>query len=140
MLDRALEEAGIDRCQVYVTNAVKHFKNEPRGKKRLHKKPNRSEVEVCKVWLADELALVKPRLVLALGVTAAEALAGRPVTLSRERGKEVTFADGQRGMVTAHPSSILRVPDQAGRHKAYAALVKDLKLAQKVAAKSSQAA
>jgi uracil-DNA glycosylase family protein len=135
MLDRALEETGVDSTRVYVTNAVKHFKNEPRGKKRLHKKPNRYEVEVCKVWLKDELALVRPNLVLALGVTAAEALAGRAVTLTKERGKEVAFVDGQRGMVTAHPSSILRVPDQVGRHKAYAGLVKDLKLALKAAAK-----
>ncbi len=133
VLDRALAEVGIDRSQVYVTNAVKHFKNEPRGKRRLHKKPSRSEVEVCKVWLTQEISLVKPRLVLAMGVTAAEALAGRSVTLSRERGKEVVFGDGQRGMVTVHPSSILRMPDQVTRHKAYAGLVKDLKLALKAA-------
>jgi uracil-DNA glycosylase len=140
MLDRALEEAGVDRSQVYVTNVVKHFKNEPRGKRRLHRKPNRYEVEVCRVWLAQEIELVRPRLVLTLGVTAASALAGRPVVLSRERGKEIAFSDGQRGMVTIHPSSILRVPDQAGRHKAYAGLVKDLKLALQAADKVSQAA
>jgi DNA polymerase len=131
ILDRALVDAGIDRTEVYVTNVVKHFKNEPRGKKRLHKKPNRYEVEVCKVWLAQEVALVKPGLVLAMGVTAAEALAGRPMTLARERGREVSLGEGQRGMVTVHPSSILRVPDRAARHKAYAGLVKDLKLALK---------
>ena len=131
ILDRALVDAGIDRTQVYVTNVVKHFKNEPRGKKRLHKKPNRYEVEVCKVWLAQEVSLVKPGLVLAMGVTAAEAVAGRPMTLARERGKEVSLGEGQRGMVTVHPSSILRVPDRAARHKAYAGLVKDLKLALK---------
>ncbi len=131
MLDRALVEAGVDRSQVYVTNVVKHFKNEPRGKKRLHKKPNRYEVEVCKVWLAQEISLVKPGLVLALGVTAAVALAGRPVTLTRERGKEISFSEGQRGMVTMHPSSILRVPDQTARRRAYAGLVQDLKLALK---------
>jgi DNA polymerase len=132
ILDRALADAGIDRTQVYVTNVVKHFKNEPRGKKRLHKKPNRYEVEVCKVWLAQEVSLVKPGLVLAMGVTAAEALAGRPMTLARERGKEVSLGEGHRGMVTVHPSSILRVPDHAARHTAYAGLVKDLKLALKV--------
>ena len=92
MLDRALAEAGVDRKKAYVTNAVKHFKNEPRGKKRLHKRPNRYEVEVCRVWLRQELELVRPRLVLALGVTAAAALAGRPVVLSRERGKVLEFA------------------------------------------------
>lgn len=134
VLDRAMAEAGLDRRKVYLTNAVKHFKNEPRGKKRLHKRPNRYEVEVCRVWLRQELSLVKPQLVLALGVTAAVALAGRPVVLSRERGKVIELADGRRGMVTTHPSSILRVPDQKARHAAFAALVKDLKEAVKQAA------
>jgi uracil-DNA glycosylase len=134
VLDRALAEAGLERKKAYLTNAVKHFKNEPRGKKRLHKRPNRYEVEVCRVWLQKELELVRPHLVLALGVTAAVALAGRPVVLSRERGKVLEFAGGQRGMVTSHPSSILRVPDQAARHAAFAALVKDLKAAVKQAA------
>jgi uracil-DNA glycosylase len=134
LLDRALADAGIDRAKVYVTNAVKHFKNEPRGKKRLHKRPNRYEVEVCRVWLKQEIELVRPQLILALGVTAAEALAGRSVVLSRERGKVIELADGQRGMVTVHPSSLLRMPDQASRHAAFAALVKDLKLAVKRAA------
>src|SRR3954463_8875152 len=91
MLDRALVDAGVERTEVYVTNVVKHFKNEPRGKRRLHKKPNRYEVEVCKVWFDQELALVRPQLVVAMGVTAASALAGRAVTLSRERGKEMVF-------------------------------------------------
>jgi len=135
MLDRALAEASVD-----VTNVVKHFKNEPRGKRRLHKKPNRSEVEVCKVWLDQEIALVRPQMVLAMGVTAASALAGKAVTLSRERGRELAFADGQRGMVTLHPSAILRVPDEAGRRQAYAGLVKDLKLALKAVARLPKAA
>jgi uracil-DNA glycosylase len=134
MLDRALAEAGVDRAKIYVTNAVKHFKNEPRGKKRLHKRPNRHEVEVCRIWLTREISLVRPRLILALGVTAAVSLAGRPVVLSRERGKVIEFADGQRGMVTVHPSSLLRMPDRAARHAAFAALVKDLKAAVKQAA------
>ena len=134
VLDRALAEAGLDRRKVYLTNAVKHFKNEPRGKKRLHKRPNRYEVEVCRVWLRQEIDIVRPQLILALGVTAAVALAGRPVVLSRERGKVIELADGQRGMVTVHPSSILRMPDQAARHAAFAALVKDLKAAVKRAA------
>jgi len=135
MLDRALADAGIDRDAVYVTNVVKHFKNEPRGKRRLHKKPNRSEIEVCKVWLDRELALVQPRIVLAMGVTAASALAGKAVTLSRTRGKPMIFADGRQGMVTIHPSAILRAPDEAGRRAAYAGLVKDLKLALRSTAK-----
>jgi uracil-DNA glycosylase len=134
VLDRAMAEAGLDRKKVYLTNAVKHFKNEPRGKKRLHKRPNRYEVEVCRVWLRQEISLVKPQLILALGVTAAVALAGRPVVLSRERGKVIELADGQRGMVTTHPSSILRMPDQKARHAAFAALVKDLKAAARHAA------
>ena len=134
VLERAMAEAGLDRKKVWLTNAVKHFKNEPRGKKRLHKRPNRYEVEVCRVWLRQEISLVKPQLILALGVTAAVALAGRPVVLSRERGRVIAFADGQRGMVTTHPSSILRMPDQKARHAAFAALVKDLKAAVKQAA------
>src|SRR6185369_9630811 len=133
VLDRALAEAGLDRKKVYLTNAVKHFKNEPRGKKRLHKKPNRYEVEVCRVWLRREIEVVRPRLVLAMGVAAAVGLAGRSVVLARERGKVIEFTDGQRGMVTAHPSSILRMPDQKARHAAFAALVKDLKAAVKQA-------
>ena len=129
ILDKALAEAGVERARVYVTNVVKHFKNEPRGKRRLHKKPNRSEVEVCKVWLDQEIALVRPQLVLAMGVTAASALVGKAVTLSRLRGQEVVFADGQRGRVTIHPSSILRAPDESGRRQAYAGLVRDLRRA-----------
>jgi DNA polymerase len=134
VLDRAMAEAGLDRRKVWLTNAVKHFKNEPRGKKRLHKRPNRYEVEVCRVWLRQEISLVRPQLILALGVTAAVALAGRPVVLSRERGRVIELADGQRGMVTTHPSSILRMPDQKARHVAFAALVKDLKAATRQAA------
>ena len=134
VLDRAMAEAGLDRKKVWLTNAVKHFKNEPRGKKRLHKRPNRYEVEVCRVWLRQEISLVRPQLILALGVTAAVALAGRPVVLSRERGRVIELAGGQRGMVTTHPSSILRMPDQKARHAAFAALVKDLKAAAKQAA------
>ena len=140
MLDRALADAGIDREEVYVTNVVKHFKNEPRGKRRLHKKPNRYEVEVCKVWLDQEIALVRPQLVLAMGVTAASALAGKAVTLSKLRGTVTTLSGGQQGMVTIHPSSILRAPDEAGRRAAYAGLVKDLKLALKSLARLPQAA
>jgi len=142
MLDRALIDAGVDRSRVYVTNVVKHFKIEARGKRRLHKKPNRYEVEVCKAWLDQEIALVRPQLVLAMGVTAASALVGKAVTLSRLRGQVVAFANarGQQGMVTIHPSSILRAPDEAGRRAAYAGLVKDLKLALKSVASLPQAA
>jgi len=134
VLDRALASAGVDRRKVYLTNAVKHFKNEPRGEKRLHKRPNRYEVEVCRVWLGKEITLVQPQLILALGVTAAVTLVGRPVVLSRERGRIIDLNDGRRGMMTIHPSSILRVPDPAARRAAFASLVRDLRSAVKQAA------
>src|SRR5437660_8769916 len=92
LLDRAMAEAGLDRKKVYLTNAVKHFKNEPRGKKRLHKRPNRYEVEVCRVWIRQEIDIVRPQLILALGVTAAVALAGRPALRWREGGKVIECA------------------------------------------------
>lgn len=129
VLDRALAAAGVAREAVYLTNAVKHFKNEPRGKKRLHKRPDRGEVEVCKVWLRQEIALVRPRLVVALGVTAATALSGRTVVLARTRGRLVAFPGGQRGLITLHPSAILRMPDEAARRDGLAGLVKDLRTA-----------
>ena len=129
MLDRALAAAGVARDAVYLTNAVKHFKNEPRGKKRLHKRPDRGEVEICKVWLRQEIALVRPRLVVALGVTAATALSGKAVVLARTRGRLVAFPDGQRGLITLHPSAILRMPDEAARRQGLAGLVKDLRTA-----------
>lgn len=136
VLDRALAAAGIDRGKVYLTNAVKHFKNEPRGKKRLHKRPNRYETEVCKVWIDKEISLVRPQLILALGVTAAQSLTGRrTIVLSRERGRVLDLPDGHRGMVTTHPSAILRMPDEAARRAGLAALVKDLKAALKVVAR-----
>jgi DNA polymerase len=133
-LDKALQEVGLDRKKVYVTNAVKHFKNEPRGKKRLHKRPNRYEVEKCRWWLDQEIAIVQPDLILALGVTAANILTGKSVTISRQRGQVIDSLAGHRLMVTAHPSSILRMPDEPSRRKARAALVDDLKKARKAVA------
>jgi uracil-DNA glycosylase len=135
MLDRALAEAGIDRDKVYVTNAVKHFKNEPRGKRRLHKRPNQYEIDRCRWWLDLELTAVRPKLVVALGVTAARTLMGRNIVLVRERGRLLSFGDGQPAMATIHPSAILRAPDEAGRRDAYRGLVRDLKLAVKALAK-----
>src|SRR5262249_28718746 len=108
MLDRALHEAGIERRQGYVTHALQQFKNEPRGKRRLHKRPNQYEIDRCRWWLDLELAAVRPRLVVALGVTAASTLMGRSVVLARERGKLLAFGDGQPAMATIHPSAILR--------------------------------
>ena len=130
-LDQALEAAGLDRDKVYVTNVVKHFKNEPRGKRRMHKRPNRYEVERCRWWLDQEIAAVQPKLILALGVTAANLLTGKSIVLSRVRGQVLDLVDGQRVMATTHPSSILRMPDQPSRHKARAALIKDIKAAMK---------
>jgi DNA polymerase len=130
ILDRALAEAGVDRSRVYVTNAVKHFKFEPRGKKRLHKKPNAGEIEACKWWLDQELDLIKPALTVALGSTAARALTGRAVTISRERGRVQQLRPGVAGLITVHPSSLLRLPDPASRKREYARFVADLKIVQ----------
>jgi uracil-DNA glycosylase len=132
-LDQALAAAGLDRDKVYVTNVVKHFKNEPRGKRRMHKRPNRYEVERCRWWLDREIAAVQPKLILALGVTAANLLTGKSIVLSRVRGQVLELVDGHRMMATAHPSSILRMHDQPSRHKARAALIKDIKAAMKAA-------
>jgi uracil-DNA glycosylase family protein len=127
LLDRALEEAGIDRSTVYVTNAVKHFKFERRGKKRIHKTPERPEIEACKWWIERELAVLKPELVVALGGTAGRAIFGRPVKVLSERGKISDDPRGFRLLLTVHPSMILRIPDEAGQRQAYADLVRDLR-------------
>ncbi len=128
LLDRALQEAGIDRKEVYVTNAVKHFKFEPRGKKRIHKKPETPEIEACKWWLDRELAVVRPKLVVALGGTAGQALFGRVVRVLSERGRIVDDPRGFRLLLTVHPSMILRVPD-AAKESAFRDFVRDLKKA-----------
>lgn len=126
MLDQALRDAGIPRDEVFVTNAVKHFKHEMRGKRRLHKRPNAHEVERCKVWLDLERALVKPTTIVALGATAARSLMGRAVTITKLRGRPQQLADGTLLAVTVHPSSLLRVEDKAERHAAYRRFVADL--------------
>jgi DNA polymerase len=113
LLDRALAEAGIDRKQVYLTNAVKHFKFEPRGKRRIHMKPNTGEIKACRWWLDHELALIKPELVVALGATAAQSLLGKVVPITKLRGQVVTREDGLRVYLTVHPSFILRIPEPA---------------------------
>jgi uracil-DNA glycosylase len=128
LLDRALEEAGIDRSTVYVTNAVKHFKFEPRGKKRIHKKPETPEIEACNWWLERELAVVKPELVVALGGTAGQALYGRAVKVLSERGRISDDPRGFRLLLTVHPSMILRVPD-AAKESAFRDFIRDLKKA-----------
>jgi len=130
LLDRALVEAGIDRSRIYVTNAVKHFKFEPRGKRRLHKKPNAYEIDRCKWWLDNELRLIRPQLAVALGATAARALFGRAVTISRARGEVVALPDreGIDAFVTVHPSSLLRAPDDESRAHEYARFVADMRI------------
>ena len=128
MFDRALAEAAIDRTRVYVTNAVKHFKFEPRGKRRIHKKPDNDEIEACGWWLDHELALLKPRLTVALGATAARALTGADVTIGRSRGRLMRLRPGLEGLITVHPSFLLRLPDAVSQEREYARFVADLTL------------
>ncbi|MFO0991189.1 MAG: UdgX family uracil-DNA binding protein [Hyphomicrobiales bacterium] len=125
LLDKALGEAGLSRDGLYVTNTVKHFKYEPRGKRRIHQKPSTGEVQTCKWWLDREIAIIRPKLVVAMGATAAGALAGRPVSVTRERGS--AKFDGGQGYVTVHPSYLLRLPDPARKAEEYERFVADLK-------------
>jgi uracil-DNA glycosylase len=127
LLDRALAAAGIERSQVYVTNAVKHFKFEPRGKRRLHKTPGGREIQACRWWLERELALVKPELVVALGATAAQSLLGRSVRILSERGSLVEHPGGFTVLITVHPSFLLRLPDADARQREFAAFLRDLR-------------
>lgn len=129
VLDQALHDAGIAREKTFVTNAVKHFKHEMRGKRRLHKRPNNYEIERCKIWLDDERKLIKPAAVIALGVTAARSLTGKTLTIAKVRGKPLTLADGTKLFVTVHPSALLRIEDETDKHAAYRAFVADLKSA-----------
>ena len=131
LLDKALAEAGVDRKQVYVTNAVKHFSWFPRGKRRMHKTPTQQEVAACLDWLRQELRLVKPSIIVCLGATAAKALLGPSVRVTVDRGKWLESDLAEHVMVTVHPSSILRVPRE-DFDDAYAALVRDFKLLAKV--------
>jgi DNA polymerase len=128
MFDRALVDAGLDRGRAYVTNAVKHFKFELRGKRRLHKKPNTGEIDACRWWLDRELSAIKPQLAVALGATAARALTGRAVTISRERGHVIELRPGLHGLITVHPSFLLRLPDAAARDAEYDHFVRDLRV------------
>ena len=130
LLDKALEDAGIDRSQVYVTNIVKHFKWQARGKRRIHQKPNWSEIAACRPWLDAELEVIEPRVLVCLGATAAQALLGRDFRVSRQRGELVESELAEKVIATVHPSSILRA-DEATREQEYRELVRDL---EKVAA------
>ena len=126
VLDAALAEAGIDRSDVYVTNAVKHFKHEPRGKRRLHKTPNAGEVEACRWWLDSERRLIRPRVVLALGATAGLALLGRKPAVMQERGAPIALEDGSTAVLTVHPSYLLRLPDAEAKVQARRLFIDDL--------------
>jgi len=127
ILDRALEEAGIDRKEVYVTNAVKHFKWEPRGKRRIHKKPNSLEIAACKPWLEAEIAVLRPGVIVCLGATAAQALLGRQFKVSTQRGVWVESPLAPFVMATVHPSSLLRAPDDETRRRETKRFITDLK-------------
>jgi DNA polymerase len=127
LLDKALSEAGINREEVYVTNMVKHFKWEPRGKRRIHKKPSAREIAACRPWLEAELDLLKPQVLVCLGATASQALFGKDFKVSRQRGEFVESSWAPCAVATVHPSSILRAPDEETRHAEYARFVADLK-------------
>jgi len=129
LLDEALQEAGIERSEVYVTNVVKHFRWSPaeRGKRRIHKKPRASEIEACRPWLDAEIRLVKPEVVVCLGATAAQSLLGRAFSVTRQRGESIESAIAAKVMATVHPSSVLRAPDDAARHAQMREFIEDLK-------------
>ena len=133
LLDEALEKAGIDRKQVYITNAVKHFKWKPQGKRRLHQKPNAAEINACRPWLDAEMAVIRPAFLVLLGATAAQALLGRDFRVSQQRGQFIERPGLPTVMATVHPSSILRAPDDETRELEMQAFVRDLrKLAQRL--------
>jgi DNA polymerase len=141
MLDRALEEAGIDRRTVYVTNAVKHFKFVPRGKIRLHQKPNTPEIRACRPWYERELAAIKPELVVAMGATAAQSVFGKITPINKNRGRLIDLdGDGTQALVTVHPSYLLRLPDADAKAREYQRFVQDLKIAADLLRKSAHAA
>jgi uracil-DNA glycosylase len=127
LLNKALAEAGVDRERVYVTNAVKHFKFEPRGNRRLHKRPNAGEIKICGRWLFDEIDAIGPQLIVALGATAAQSLAGRATPVQANRGKILDLDNGLRVFMTIHPSALLRLQDEEEKRSGYASFVNDLR-------------
>jgi uracil-DNA glycosylase family protein len=126
LLDRLLVEAGVDRKKVYVTNAVKHFKWEPRGKRRIHKKPSAREIDACRPWLDAEVAAIKPSVIVCLGATAAQAIFGRAFRVTQHRGEFIESPLAPRVLATVHPSSILRAPDDETRHDEEKRFINDL--------------
>jgi DNA polymerase len=135
VLDRALEAAGIERGDVYITNAVKHFKNEPRGKRRLHKKPDTREIDACRWWLDHELAVVAPRVAVALGATAARALMRKSLSINANRGRLMEMPNGGEAIITVHPSYLLRLLEERDKRREFDLLVKDLHFAAAAARK-----
>jgi DNA polymerase len=131
LLDKALADAGIKRSETFVTNAMKHFKHEPRGKRRLHKRPNAYEIDRCRWWLERELAIVKPDLIVALGATAARSLFRRPLAVGKARGRPLSTPEGIAAFVTIHPSLLLRIKEQTDKEREYNAFVSDLERAGK---------
>jgi uracil-DNA glycosylase family protein len=127
LLDRCIEEAGIDRGRAYVTNAVKHFKWVPRGTRRIHSKPGSMEIAACFPWLEAEITAVKPKIVVALGATAAQALFGKAVRVTRDRGRPIPSRLAPYALATVHPSSLLRAPDEATRRREIGRFIGDLK-------------
>jgi DNA polymerase len=140
MLDRALKEARIDRKKVYVTNAVKHFKFVPRGKIRLHQKPNTQEIKACRQWYERELAAIRPALVVAMGATAAQCVFGKITPINKNRGHAIDLDEGVKALVTVHPSYLLRLPDADAKAREYERFVDDLKIAAVLVRKSARAA
>src|SRR5229473_398384 len=140
MLDRALQQAGVDRSKVYVTNAVKHFKFVPRGKIRLHQKPNTPEIKACRQWYERELAAIKPDLVVAMGATAAQCVFGKITPVNKNRGRLIDLDDGIKALVTVHPSYLLRLPDAGSKASEYARFVDDFRIAAAALRKSARAA
>lgn len=133
LLNRALEDAGIDRNAVYVTNTVKHFKWEPRGKRRIHQKPSSRDIAACRPWLEAELRIVRPKVLVCLGSTAAQALFGSDFRVTRERGKLLNSALASRVVATVHPSSLLRQRDERSRQREYKLFLNDLRAARRAA-------
>jgi uracil-DNA glycosylase family protein len=131
IFDRALEEAGFDRDKVYVTNAVKHFKWEPRGKRRIHQKPSARDIAACRPWLEAELRLVEPKLVVCLGATAAQTIFGPAFRVTKQRGRLLESSLAKKVVATVHPSSLLRQPDEESREREYGKFVADLRVALK---------
>ncbi|MFT9197236.1 UdgX family uracil-DNA binding protein [Gluconobacter oxydans] len=129
LFDRALKEAGGNRAQAWITNAVKHFKFVPRGNRRIHQKPDATEITACSPWLAAERKVLAPKVTVMLGVTGASAVLGRQVTVSRERSRPIPLADGSIGVVTVHPSYLLRLPDEESKTREYTKFVTDLRMA-----------